>query len=150
MKYVHTNLIAKDINLVSTFYQEVFECRSINQKRDLSGDWIEKITGVKDVQITGEHLVLPGYDEDHPTLEIFSYNEMVDVGLCAINQYGFSHIAFEVSDVKKTLEKALDYQATLLGELVEKEYDNGKVGTFVYIRDPEGNIVELQSWKCII
>jgi catechol-2,3-dioxygenase len=37
--------------------------------------------------------------------------------------------------------------AIKLGETVEKEVENVGILHFVYFRDPEGNIVEIQSWK---
>ena len=75
IRYVHTNIIAKDCEKLINFYKEVFRCRSIGEKRDLHGEWLDKLTGVPGAHIIGEHLVMPGY-EGHPTLEIFSYNQM--------------------------------------------------------------------------
>ena len=63
------------------------------------------------------------------------------------NSTGFTHIAFEVEDVHATLEKALEHDARKLGEIVEKDVENIGTLQFVYFRDPEGNIVEIQSWK---
>lgn len=62
------------------FYKEVFHCRSIGEVRDLKGAWLDQMTGIKNAHIVGEHLCLPGYDDDHPTLEIFSllYRLIVD------------------------------------------------------------------------
>lgn len=36
-----------------------------------------------------------------------------------------------------------------VGETVTAEYPDGLEGAFVYARDPEDNIVELQSWRKI-
>ncbi len=73
IKYVHTNLIAKDWKNLSNFYINVFSCRAIYPKRDLSGEWIDKITNIDSVRIRGIHLALPGYEKG-PTLEIFEYH----------------------------------------------------------------------------
>ena len=59
LRYAHTNLIAKDWRSLSNFYQKVFGCKPIGHQRDLSGKWIEDITGIKNAHIVGEHLVLP-------------------------------------------------------------------------------------------
>ncbi len=66
IRYVHTNIIAKDADRLIDFYKKVFCCRSIGEKRDLNGEWLDKVTGLKNTHITGEHMVLPGYDEDQP------------------------------------------------------------------------------------
>ena len=71
----------------------------------MSGEWIDRITMIRDVHIEGIHLRLPGY-ENGPTLEIFSYgeNDAKDREIL-INHYGFAHIAFHVDDVDETLER---------------------------------------------
>lgn len=147
MRYVHTNLIAKDWKKLSGFYQRVFQCRPVPPPRDLRGDWLNGLTGLRNAHITGEHLALPGYDGDHPTLEIFSYDEMAGASERQIHQPGFAHIAFEVEDVESVLRQVLQEGGGQLGELVRAEYPNDVVATFVYARDPEGNILELQSWS---
>lgn len=53
----------------------VFDCKSIGKTRDLHGERLNKMTGLPGAHIVGEHLCLPGYGEDHPTLEIFSYDD---------------------------------------------------------------------------
>ncbi len=62
------------------------------------------------------------------------------------NYTGFTHIAFEVEDVERTLSQALKRGATKLGEITDKIIDGIGVLKFLYFRDPEGNIVEIQSW----
>jgi len=145
-RYVHTNIIARDSKKLIGFYKEVFGCRSIGQKRDLRGPWLDKMTGITNAHIVGEHLVLPGYDENHPTLEIFSYDEMTGDSAHKINGYGIAHIAFEVDNVAETLQKVLANGGGTIGELVYADYEDGRKATFIYATDSEGNILELQSW----
>jgi predicted enzyme related to lactoylglutathione lyase len=148
-RYIHTNIIAKDSDKLIGFYKQVFDCRSIGESRNLRGAWLDLLTGISETHIVGEHLCLPGYEETHPTLEIFSYESMSGEMKHPINSYGFAHIAFEVDDVENTLEKVLACGGCMVGELVHADYEDGRKATFVYTRDPEGNIVELQSWsKC--
>ena len=75
-RYAHTNMIARDHKKLIAFYKAVFHCRSIGETRDLQGEWLDRLTGLSGAHIVGEHLCLPGYGEDHPTLEIFSYDHM--------------------------------------------------------------------------
>lgn len=149
MRYVHTDIIAKDCNKLIEFYKRVFHCRSIGETRDLKGAWLDKMTGLKNAHITGEHLCLPGYDENLPTLEIFSYDELAEEKLAAhrINQPGIAHLAFEVEDVPAVLKEVLAAGGGQIGELVHAVYEDGKEADFVYATDIEGNIIELQSWK---
>lgn len=146
MRYAHTDLIARDAKKLVAFYQEVFLCRSIGETRDLRGKWLDELTGLKNAHLTGEHLLLPGYGEDHPTLEIFHYDSLAEAPLHRINQPGLAHLAFEVENVEETLQKVLSYGGSMVGQLVHADYEDGRHATFVYAADPEGNILELQSW----
>ena len=145
-RYVHTNIIAKDSSKLIQFYKDVMNCISIGETRDLKGDWLDKMTGIKSAHIVGEHLCLPGYDMDHPTLEIFSYYEMISDDNHQVNKCGIAHLAFEVDDVEASLKKILKAGGGKIGEVVNAEYEDGKKAMFVYATDIEGNILELQSW----
>lgn len=146
-RYVHTNIIAKDARKLIHFYKTVLHCKSINETRDLSGPWLDRLTGLNEAHITGEHLLLPGYGEDHPTLEIFTYDMLKETVAPEINLSGIAHIAFEVDDVETTLAEIINAGGSRVGELVTAAYPNGQEAVFVYARDPEGNIIELQSWR---
>ena len=145
--YVHTNIIARNAQRLIRFYKDILGCRSIGETRDLSGEWLDRLTGLNNAHIVGEHLCLPGYGDTHPTLEIFSYDREPASVPPQINRPGLAHLAFEVDDVQETLKKVLEAGGGQIGELVTAEYADGKRGTFVYATDPEGNIVELQSWS---
>lgn len=146
LRYVHTNIIAKDYQKLIGFYKDVFHCKSIGEKRDLCGEWLDNLTGIPNAHIVGEHLCLPGYDKNHPTLEIFSYDTTID-SCTALNKCGIAHLAFEVDDVEKTLQLLLQKGGSQIGKLVKTKYEDGKNAVFVYASDCEGNIIELQSWS---
>lgn len=147
IKFAHTNIIARNWEKLAQFYIDVFECEPIYPERDLSGEWIDRVTGITNVHIKGIHLRLPGY-ENGPTLEIFGYedNKVPDVTR-SVNEYGFAHIAFHSDDVDAVLEKFLKHGGTKYGQLVEKEIPDLGTLTVIYAKDPEGNIVEIQNWK---
>lgn len=144
-RYVHTNLIARNPETLIAFYKTVFRCESIGETRDLRGEWLDRVTGLENAHIVGEHLRLPGYEADHPTLEIFSYDAELP-SAPAINRQGLAHLAFEVDDVEETLALLLQNGGSQLGELVRTQYEDGRRAVFVYAADCEGNLIELQSW----
>jgi len=146
MRFSHTNIAAKDWKLLSSFYINVFNCRVKPPERNLSGDWLDKATGLKKARLSGVHLLLPGHGDTGPTLEIFTYEDTHESDQIMANYTGFTHIAFEVEEVETTLKIALSNGAGLLGEVTEKKIENAGILKFVYFRDPEGNIVEIQSW----
>ncbi len=146
IKYVHTNIIAKDWESLADFYVKVFGCTPLNPKRDLAGEWVDRLTGIADCSIKGIHLALPGYT-DGPTLEIFSYQpEDCQTAEKTLNRFGFAHIAFHVDDVEETLQKLLAHGGTAQGAPVKNTYKELGELTVIYARDPEGNLIELQNW----
>lgn len=148
IQFVHVNLIAKDWKKLADFYINVFGCIPVLPERHLSGEWIDAVTQFKDVQIDGVHLALPGFqNEPKITLEIFQYNQMASDTEKALNQPGFAHIAFHVDDIAEILRLFKLNGGRALGKLVEKEMPGLGLLSVVYARDPEGNIVELQTWK---
>jgi catechol 2,3-dioxygenase-like lactoylglutathione lyase family enzyme len=108
---------------------------------------VDAITGIKDAHITGEHLALPGFEENAPTLEIFSYDDMLPHAGTAINRCGLAHIAFAVDDVGKTLQALLGAGGGLFGELQTTVYPDGRRLELVYATDIEGNIIEIMKWS---
>jgi catechol 2,3-dioxygenase-like lactoylglutathione lyase family enzyme len=145
LRYAHTNLIARDARALIAFYRDVLGCESIGQTRDLSGDWLDRLTGIPGAHIAGEHLALPGCG-GKITLEIFEYGEEERASR-GIGTPGFGHIAFEVDDVARKLADVRARGGGQISELVKVDYPDGRRGTFVYATDPEGNVVELQSWE---
>jgi len=145
-KYVHTNLIARDWKRLADFYTRVFGCVIVPPERDLAGKWLDDATSVPDAHLRGAHLRLPGYGETGPTLEIFQYDTELDKPATAVNRPGFGHIAFVVDDVDAARDAVIQAGGHAVGKIVSPEIaDAGKI-RFVYVTDPEGNIIELQRW----
>jgi len=74
---------------------------------------------VPNAHLKGMHLRLPGFGEGGPTLEIYSYTNMLDKPEPMANRLGLGHLAFEVEDVAKVLEQVLTKGGSALGEIVE-------------------------------
>ena len=146
-KYAHTNLIAKDWRRLAAFYQEVFGCMPVPPERDLSGEWLDKATGISGAHLFGIHLRLPGHGDGGPTLEIFQYGSMPEHPSVIPNTPGFSHIAFAVQDVQLTARAVFDHGGSAVGELAIREVPGVGMLTFQYVADPEGNIIEIQNWR---
>jgi predicted enzyme related to lactoylglutathione lyase len=146
-KYVHTNLIARDWKKLVRFYCDVFGCEPKGPERDLSDGWLDNITALSNAHLRGVHLRLPGYPNDGPTLEIFSYDDVVERQLPRPNECGFAHIAFGVDDVDEALQAVIAAGGGAVGEIAAAEVKGVGLLRVVYARDPEGNIVELQKWS---
>ena len=143
-KYIHTNLIARDWRRLAAFYQDVFGCVPVLPERDLAGEWLERGAGVPGARLRGLHLRLPGFGDSGPTLEIFQYSESVDTAPPPSNRVGFGHIAFSVEDVEAARDAVLAAGGSELGTVESIVITGAGKITWVYVRDPEGNIIELQ------
>jgi predicted enzyme related to lactoylglutathione lyase len=145
-RYVHTNLIALDWRRLAAFYHEIFGCLPVPPERDLGGPAMEAGTGIPGVRLRGVHLRLPGCGPDGPTLEIFSYEPQAEGGEKTVNRPGFGHIAFRVEDVPAARAAVLAAGGGPVGEVVSVVVAGGGTVTWCYLTDPEGNVLELQSW----
>ncbi len=146
-RYVHTNLIAVNWRSLARFYQEVFGCVPVPPERDFRGEKLDAGTGLSGAHMRGVHLRLPGYGETGPTLEILNYAALADRGRTAVNRPGFGHIAFSVDDIKTAREQVVIAGGCPVGEIVTLQVATGAQVTWCYVTDPEGNIVELQTWS---
>ncbi|MCB0628708.1 MAG: VOC family protein [Saprospiraceae bacterium] len=147
MRFAHTNIISTNWKALVDFYVKTFDCKIVPPIRQQSGDWLARGTGVKDAKLEGAHLLLPGYGEHGPTLEIYQYETIVQQEMVRPNQRGFGHIAFEVGSVEVVLARLEENGGSRFGEITKRMIDGVGEITFVYARDPEGNLIELQSWK---
>jgi len=145
-RYAHTNLVARDWRRLADFYVELFGCEFVPPERDDAGPLLEAGTGVPGAHMTGVHLRLPGHGASGPTLEIYSYSPSQPPVPAAVNRPGYGHVAFEVASVEEAQRRVLAAGGRPIGEIVTLERPGGRRVTWCYVTDPEGNIVELQSW----
>lgn len=146
VRYVHTSIVARDWKSLCQFYITALECRRKPPERNLKGAWLDRATSLRQAHIRGTHLTLPGYGAKGPTLEIFQYSREKTSGAASTNKVGYSHIAFAVADVARALARIERHGGGRVGEPVSAEIEGVGHIDFVYARDPEGNIIELQKW----
>jgi catechol 2,3-dioxygenase-like lactoylglutathione lyase family enzyme len=147
MKFAHVNLIARDWKKLAQFYIDVFGCEAVYPERNISGEWVDQLTGLTDAGIQGIHLKLPGY-QDGPTLEIFQYQPpLLRDNDPEINHQGFGHIAYRVDNINELMSLIIEKGGNKYGELVQKQIPEVGKLTVIYMKDIEGNIIELQNWQ---
>ena len=144
-RYAHTNLVARDWHALGRFYERALGCAPIAPERDLSGEWLERGTGVPGARITGAHFRLPGAGPAGPTLEIFQYHPPEDAAPPPANRVGFGHIAFAVEDVDAARTAVIAAGGQAVGTIESVVIAGAGRITWTYVRDPEGNLVELQK-----
>lgn len=147
VRYAHTNLVAHDWRVLARFYQEVFDCEPVSVERDHHGESFQALTALPNARAQGRHLLLPGHGPAGPTLEIFQFHPPSAGEPRALNRPGFAHIAFEVDDLEAKRAEVLTRGGRDLGELVSLEIPGAGRLQLIYLRDPEGNLLELQRWS---
>jgi catechol 2,3-dioxygenase-like lactoylglutathione lyase family enzyme len=146
-RFGHVNLVALDWRRLVGFYERLFGCVPVPPERDYSGSDLEAGTGLAGAALRGAHLRLPGYGQTGPTLEIYEYSSEPDALPPVVHRPGFGHIAFVVPDVAAARAAVLAEGGNSVGEVVTLQTADGRRVTWCYVTDPEGNIIELQSWS---
>jgi glyoxylase I family protein len=146
-RYSHTNIVARDPERLATFYSDVLDCPQVAERR-LQGPWLSRAMGLPDARLHVFHVRLPGCgDGDMPTIEIFGMDGLADAPLPVPSHPGLMHTAFVVDDVHASLDRLLAAGGEKLGEIDGTTVEGVGSVLFVYARDPEGNIVELQQFE---
>jgi catechol 2,3-dioxygenase-like lactoylglutathione lyase family enzyme len=116
-------------------------------ERDYSGPDLERGTAVPGAALRGVHLRLPGHGDSGPTLEIYQYAPNQPSPTGAANRRGLGHIAFQVDDVSAARDQVLARGGGPVGDVVTLQTRDGRRVIWCYVRDPEGNLIELQAWS---
>ena len=130
----------------------------VGAERNLS-DFVDKGVGYKNATICGVHMIMPGFDDTDsnvPTLEIFKYDGAIDDDqylknskMRPIYEQGIGHLAFEVDDIETAIKLIIKYGGSMLSDSNQISSHNVKgqgLLKWCYVRDNEGNIIELQQW----
>ncbi|MDH3856841.1 MAG: VOC family protein [Gammaproteobacteria bacterium] len=141
MKFTHVSIVARDTNKLADFYKEVFRCEDLFPRDHMSGEALSRGNGVPNAEIFGAWLSLPGVDG--PFLEIFQYKNFEDCQPLAVNRRGIGHISFDVEDLKVTYDAVIAAGGSAESEITRFESDSPF--DYVYMRDPEGNILDLKQ-----
>jgi predicted enzyme related to lactoylglutathione lyase len=146
-RFGHVSIVAADWRRLAAFYFTVFGCELVPPERDYAGPDLERGTGVAGAALRGAHLRLPGHGAEGPTVEIYQYEHAEDRPPTAANRLGLAHVAFAVDDVEAGRREVLANGGGAVGDIVTLTTADGRRVTWCYVTDPEGNILELQSWS---
>ena len=144
-RYGHTNLIAKDWRALARFYEEQFGCTPVPPERDFKGRDLERGTGIPGAELRGVHLRLPGHGA-----------RRADARNLQLQRPGGQAVrGSQPAGVRTHRVRGRRRGGCTRGGTCRRRTARGRSGhahergrgklTWVYVTDPEGNILELQS-----
>lgn len=139
---LHTSMVARDLDRVASFYTGVLGAQLL-KLIDIDTPDFGRGVGLPGASARIAHLLLAG---GALVLEIIQYRDPVAAAqeAGAANVPGFRHLAFQVDDMSAAFRRVGE-----LGVATESEKPVTVTTTsaqgiqFLYIRDPEGNLIEL-------
>lgn len=134
----HTSFTVKNMNRALEFWTKGlgFQAASVGVR---TGDWQPRVTGVPGARIKVAHLY--GYGHH---LELIEYLNPSGVFPSLQPHFpGAGHICLEVNEIADTVERLLFLGGKMQGEVADINEGSAKGFREVYIRDPEGIIIEL-------
>ncbi|MEL6640370.1 MAG: VOC family protein [Pseudomonadota bacterium] len=138
----HVSITAHNANNLAQFYMKALEMRVLRPAKRLNGAVISRGNGHPNSNITC--IWLGFLKTKKPFLEIMTYSDCLAEATRAVNAPGLAHIAFEVSEIHSTVEQVLHFGGSLQGEIVNLGSQE-RPNFCVYVRDPEGNVLELEQ-----
>jgi catechol 2,3-dioxygenase-like lactoylglutathione lyase family enzyme len=146
----HVNLVVRDLKRMTAFYRDVLGLR-VTKEVSISGEWIDEVVGLKDVEGDVIYLELPS----GPRIELIDYKAPSGVEQGVDNQpnvFGLRHMAFRVSNIEAIAEKLNAAGVEFQSEVktvpdAQVQYAGGMRKRLVYFRDPEGNLLELCEYR---
>lgn len=143
MRFDQVKFVANDVERLIAFYVEALDCSVARGPVEVNDpEIIGAIGAPPGSRITLAMLSLPG-PEEGVVLELYSIAG--DDALVWPYSPGQGQIAFQVDDVDAVVVRAISSGGSRLGEVADWQTPWGSTARFVYLRDPEGNIVDVWS-----
>lgn len=133
----HTGIIVKELESALHFYRDLLKL-SVVKIMEESGEYIEKVLGLKGVKVTTVKLAA----ENGSLVELLHYASPAaqSEANSNIHRTGISHIAFTVKDLSKKYEELL--KAGVEFKSIPEISPNGYVKV-AFCQDPDGCLIEL-------
>ena len=143
-KFRHVAIVVEDLDRMINFYVDVLGFE-LKREIEIESDDFRRGVGLPDAKAKGAHLIVPNSDVE---IEMFEFKEQIERNseLSLANHPGYRHIALIVDNLEETYECLEKEGIEFYSEPIHvKEPANVAGFRFVYFKDPEGNIIELNQ-----
>lgn len=137
---VHTGLTVTDLDASLRFWRDGLGMREV-MSQEKQGGYLEAIVREPGAHVRMVHLEFPGSGS---RIELFQYLEPAGGHVSGRPaDVGFSHVCVACSDVDGLLARLVEAGGTPLSAPVDVDTGANRGGRCVYVRDPDGHVVEL-------
>jgi catechol 2,3-dioxygenase-like lactoylglutathione lyase family enzyme len=137
---LHVGLTVSDADRSMAFYRDNFGFALLTE-REAEGGWVEQVTGLSGLQLRIVHLHREGLN-----LELLEFRRPPGAARArGFNDAGSAHVCFLTDDMDADFERLLRNGAERINPpqmVVGGPNDGGRV---VYVKDPDGNAVEMHQ-----
>ena len=136
----HTGFTVSDLDRSVAFYRDLLGCEVIAEQ-EKQGGYLAAIVGYPDAHVRMAHLRVPGADH---VIELFQY--LAPAGGSADvepKNVGASHLCFITDDLPRDYERLPPRGVDFVSPPVEVDTGINAGGYGLYLRDPDGIMVEL-------
>jgi len=144
-KFRHVALVVRDLDKMVDFYAQALGFE-VKRRFQIKSSDFQKGIGVPGAEAKGVHIIVPNSTVE---IELFQFTVPPAPGYDSplpANQPGYRHIALIVDKLEEAYSELKTRGVTFLSEPIRVKEPKEVAGfQFVYFRDPEGNIVELNQ-----
>jgi catechol 2,3-dioxygenase-like lactoylglutathione lyase family enzyme len=136
----HTGYTVSDLDRSVAFYRDLLGCEVIAEQ-EKQGGYLAAIVGYPDAHVRMAHLRLPGGEH---VVELFQY--LAPAGGAADvepRNVGASHLCFVTSSLHADYDRLSAAGVSFVSPPVEVDTGINTGGYALYLRDPDGIVVEL-------
>ena len=136
----HTGLTVSDLERSLLFWRDAMGMDVLFQQ-EKDGGYLEEIVGEPGAHVRMAHLAFGG---DGPRIELFQY--LAPSGgqhLSRPADQGFAHVCVACEDLDERMKRLVAAGGTPFSEPVVIDTGVNRGGRGVYLRDPDGHVVEL-------
>lgn len=137
----HTSYTVSDLSRTLAFYRDLLGFEVVRERPSITATYFRQIVGFPDGVVRDALLRIPGSTH---YLELFEYMQPRGVRQdLTPNNPGSSHIAYFVDDLRGMYERLKQAGAEFVSEPIYLDEGPNTGGWAVYMKDPDGIILEL-------
>jgi glyoxylase I family protein len=144
-RFRHIALVVHDLEKMIDFYCQTLGFE-LKRRFEVKNEDFRRGIGIAKAEAKAAHLTFPNSDVEMELFQFGMPQPEAPFMAPSATQLGYRHVALVVSDLQGAYAELIDKGIKFLSEPITMRDPKEVAGfQFVYFRDPEGNIVELNE-----